>query len=339
MKFVIHIGPHKTGTTYLQLSFRALRAELAARSTIFPEFWELASGNPSQLPLTLALRDGQMDALAPRFAELANSGATRILISSEDISTQETPAIERLRLLTEGHEVQFVFYLRRWSELVPSSWQESIKQGQSHTLPAFLLAHLQRPDASRLLNFDLKISRITDVFGGDCLRLVAYSELRDQGVDIFQHFAANFLDWPDAPLPDLKVRANISRDFKEAELLRALNAMAKIQGASVADGIRKSFDRVRPRLKLNHLYACMDKHSTTLRVNENLPALTHLHEMLAEKYLSRTVPPRPPARMFRPRNGEVAYIAGDYMAEDGAANALRAIFARVRAEGEEVPAA
>lgn len=329
MKFVIHIGPHKTGTTYLQLGFRALRADLAAHGTIFPEFWELAPGNPSQLHLTQQLRDGDTAKLAPRFAELLGSGAERILLSSEDLSNLDAPALERLRALIGGNAVEFVFYIRRWSELIPSSWQESLKQGQSHTFPEFVLVHLQRAEMSRLLNFDMKLGKFAEIFGAESLRIVGFCEVRERRMDLIQHFASHFLEWADAPIPKLPPRANSSRDPREAELLRALNAIARAHGGTPADALRKAFDRARENIDTTLLYAAMDRHTATLRLNESLPALVRLHETLAEKYLPRMVPPRLPNKLFRPRNPEVSYIAPDYLAEPGAATALRTAFAQL----------
>ncbi len=333
-KFVIHIGPHKTGTTYLQLGFRALRAELAAHGTIFPEFWELAPGNPSHLKLTLQLRDGNNTDLAPRFAELLATGADRVLLSSEDLSNLDTPALEKLRALIGANEVELVFYIRRWSELIPSSWQESIKQGQCHTFPEFVLVHLQRAEMSRLLNFDMKLAKFTEIFGADKLRLVGFCEVRERGLDMFQHFAANFLDWPDAPVPKLPPRANSSRDHKEAELLRALNAMARAHGATPADNLRKTFDRMRRTIDTTLLYPAMDRHTAKMRLNESLPSLVRLHDALAEKYLPHMVPPRLPAKLFRPRNPELHYVSPDYLAEPGAATALRQAYDKIRPEME-----
>lgn len=329
-QFIIHIGPHKTGTTYLQLGFRALRAELAANGTVFPEFWELAPGNPSHLPLTLALREGKTEILARQFADLIAGGAQRILISSEDLSNLDEIGAARLRRLTEGHAVQIVFYLRRWSELIPSSWQENIKQGRSITLPEFLLSHLQRPDSSRLLNFDLKLTMFAAIFGPSSLRLIAYNELREKRVDMFQHFAANFLDWADAPVPRVPRQANTSRDIKEVELLRTLNAMARAHDTGPADGLRRTFDRLRPQLKTDSIFSAMERHITPFRLNEKIPALARLHETLAKKYLPHTVAPKLPARLFRAGMGDLSYIATDYLAEAGTSAALRQIYDRVR---------
>jgi len=327
--FVIHIGPHKTGTTYLQLHFRAMRARLEERGIVFPEFWELAPGNPSQLPLTQQLRDGKVDLLRPRFAELLAGGAERILLSSEDLSNLEAPALELLHALIGGKSVQIIFYLRRWSELVPSSWQEGMKHGQFRTLPEFILSHIQQPQLSRLLNFDVKLSRFADVFGAESIKLVSYSELRDRNIDLFKHFAASFLDWPDAHVRRKLTSPNSSRTPENAELLRAVNAMTAQRGAAPDAALRRRLDMHRHELDLEPLFAAMRNHQRTLHFNDSGAALRDLHRTLMQAHISKVVEPKRNKVLFRPRSANLAYIDGDYQLEPGVLPALAAILHRL----------
>jgi hypothetical protein len=339
-EFVIHIGPHKTGTTYLQLHFRALRAALEERGTVFPEFWELAPGNPSQLPLTQQLRDGKLGLLRSRFAELLAGGAERILLSSEDLSNLEPPALELLRTLIGGNPVQFVFYLRRWSELVPSSWQEGMKHGQYRTLPEFILSHIQQPLLSRLLNFDLKLSRFADVFGADSIKLVSYSELRDRNIDLFKHFAASFLDWPDAHARRKLTSPNSSRAPEIAELLRAVNAMTAQRGGTPDAALRRRLDMNRHELDLEVVFAAMRNHQRTVHFNDSGAALRELHRTLILAHIAKVVEPKRNKKLFRPLSAHLAYIDGDYQLEPGVVPALAAIIDRLRAiERDERPGA
>jgi hypothetical protein len=329
--FIVHVGPHKTGTTYLQLSFRKLRKELAARGTIFPECWQLASGPPGQVPLVSKLRNGQIDLLIPEFATLLASGADRILISSEDISDLDRAALARLRDLTAGHPIQIIFYVRRWSELMPSAWQETIKHGHYQTLPEFMLTHLERPEESRLLNFDMRLSVFCEIFGDASVTLVSYNELRDRNIDLFQHFAGTFLGWLNAPTAERLRASNTSRAPAEAELLRALNAMGRAHQIHGSVAIRKAFDRMEDKTVPAQLAAAMKRHTRNVRLSDNLPALRRLHESLAEKYNSRTVPARSSQQLFEPLSRDIEMVGGDYMAELQAGAALRDIFAKIRA--------
>ena len=333
-RFIIHIGPHKTGSTYLQLSFRGLRQKLAARGVLFPDFWELAPGNPSQLPLTQQLRAGDMDKLAPRFAELRASGAQQILLSSEDLSNAEAPMLERLRELLQGDPVQFVFYARRWSELLPSSWQEHIKQGHRQTLPEFMLRHMTEAQTSRIVNFEVKLAEFAAAFGPDSLRLVAYSELRDRKIDMFRHFAKNFLDWPDAPSRAGTGPANVSGDPRQVEALRLFNVLCHGEEAPLTKALLTAFKRNWRKVELPVLFAAMDRNMARLPFNDDAPGLKGMHAALARKYLDRTVPPHHDARLFKPAHAKLAYVSTDYLAEDGVAAELNAVLRQLKSDAQ-----
>ena len=329
-EFIIHVGPHKTGTTYLQLNLKNNRPVLRKRGIYFPEFWDHAPGNSAQLPLVNHLREGRADLLQPRFEEFAAGDIKTVVLSAEDITNLDVAALTLLRELIGDNPVRIVFYLRRWCELVPSSWQEGIKQGHSFSLPEFMLQHVSRPDSSRLLNFDLKLGRLADVFGMPSLNLVAYSELRERGRDIYQHFAVNFLDWAGAkPLPKL-ANANASRDPREIELLRRLNSMARADGEAPADKLRGVFDRMRGKLDLEPILEAMKPYMRRVRFNDDWPVLRMLHEKLVAKYDAAIVRPKPAHDlMFRPRATDLAYVSPDYVTTPELAATLQSLLSQL----------
>jgi hypothetical protein len=326
--FLIHVGPHKTGTTYLQLSMKAARDEMRARGIFMPEIWEHAPGNPSHSKLAVALREGQIRPIAAQFAAFPADAET-ILISAEDLSNLDVPALLALRTLIGDNPVRIVFYLRRWTELVPSSWQESTKHGQTSTLPEFVLGHVQRPMASRLLNFDLKISAMIEAFGAAHVSLVSYSELRDQKFDLFQHFMHSFLDWDtEPPLPEMQ-KANASRDPRETELLRALHAMAKHRGGTKPEHVRRVFDRNRTAPDVIALLASMKPWLTSLRFNDDWPALKKVHIEMVTKHQRMIVPPKQPGQIFRGSIADLRYVGPDWVLRSGAGHDMENLLDRL----------
>lgn len=333
-RFVIHIGPHKTGTTYLQLQFRWARAKLAQRGIAFPEVWEHAPGNPSHLKLVHQLRDNKMDLLAPRMQELLSGKTETVLLSAEDLSNLDDLAMARLKQLIDGHEVRILFYARRWSELVPSSWQEGIKHGQSHTLPEFMLQHVMRVQASRLLNFDLKLSRFAKFFGPDSVQLVSYSELRDRKLDLFQHFAATFLDWPDAEPRPRPGATNASRTPLDVELLRALNALSIRRHGEANAALRRRFDLHRAELDLEAVASAVVAHAGSVRFADDSGQMRSLHRYLLRDWNSRLVAPHPDDMLFKPKLAKLPYVHGDYLLCPGVVAALNAALDRLEACSE-----
>jgi hypothetical protein len=328
-EFIVHVGPHKTGTTYLQLNLKDARPVLRDRGIYFPDFWDHAPGNAAQLPLVNHLRAGRADLLKPRFAEFHAGDIKMVILTAEDITNLEVPALVLLRDLIGDNPVKIVFYLRRWSELVPSSWQESVKHGHSFSLAEFTLQHISRPDSSRLLNFDLKLARLAEVFGMASLKLVAYSELRERGRDMYQHFAVNFLAWHGAkPLVKL-ANANASRDPREIELLRRLNSMARSDGEAPADKLRGVFDRMRGKLDVEPLLDTMKPYVRRLRFNDDWPVLRLLHEKLLTKYYDAVVRPKPPRDLFRVRAVDLPYVSPDYVVTPESATALQKLLSQL----------
>ena len=215
--------------------------------------------------------------------------------------------------------MRIVFYFRRWSELVPSAWQESIKHGQRWIFPEFMLLTIQNVGHARLLNFDHKLAPFVTVFGADALRLVSYSEVRDQDLDIFVHFADSFLNWPGVVPGGAPAQSNASRDMATTELLRAMNALSgNAPGAAGgADRLWRRFDKLADRDFLAPVLVAISRHTRTQRFHDGAPALQALHDSLAASYHAHIVPPRRRRALFQPKVREIAYAGGDYMAEPG----------------------
>lgn len=332
-EFVIHVGPHKTGTTYLQLSLRAARAALRERNILVADIWDHAAGNPSQSKLAAALRDGREAELAGQIASLIATGCERIVISSEDVSNLPLPALRSLRKLTAGHAVRIIFYIRRWSETVPSAWQEGIKGGQVFTLPEFVLSHAHRPQQSRLLNIDLKINPFVQIFGLPALTLVSYSELRDAGTDMFSHFAANFLGWETGPaMPGTKL-ANASRNPRETELLRSLNALARARGTPAPDALRRFFDQSLNRGAFGDIFESMTPFMQALKFSDEWPALRRIEMDVLTRYRARLIAPKREDALFKPATADLRYVAPDWTLQPGIAAAVNAVHAQAASAG------
>src|SRR5690348_552972 len=121
--FVLHIGPHKTGSTYLQNHLTHNRAVLAGRGIYYPREWTTSEIAWCHAELVRLLKERSYDRVTKTFAELKSAGWPVVVLSIEDfVSLGE----DRLRFLREctGDDVQVVFFARRWSELLRSHGQE-----------------------------------------------------------------------------------------------------------------------------------------------------------------------------------------------------------------------
>jgi hypothetical protein len=141
-RYLIHVGPHKTGTTYLQLRFDAARERLRHHGVAYPIAWSSADTEPSHRKLVVALREGRTDQLRSEFDRIERDDPEYVLISAEGLNHLQEPALALLKTLTRGQPVTVIFYCRRWSDLLPSLWQEKIKHGYDETFPEFFSLNL-----------------------------------------------------------------------------------------------------------------------------------------------------------------------------------------------------
>jgi hypothetical protein len=328
-KVLLHVGPHKTGSSYLQACFSYHREALRARGIALPAAWELAPGNPSHTGLVTALLNndlaGANAVLEGAFAE----GAETLLVSAEDLSVLPVEALQRLRSMLGAADLLVVFYVRRWTDLLPSVWQELVKQGKSMSLPEYFSLQVRNPEASNELNFELKLANLIEVFGQDSIRLVCFSMLADSESDIFSHFSRHFLGWWQAEPPPGAPRYNASRGVKEIELLRQLNAIEFAATGRQSAHVRNKLDAAAPSKHTRLVLEAMEPHCRMLPFNDFLPVLTRMHRALYERFKLNVVRPNPPNMFFRPKKHPLPFVASDYLLQRGIVDALHEIHAEI----------
>ncbi len=135
---MLHVGLHKTGTTYLQGTWAANRAELAAQGVHHPG----AEGEPVQ-------RLGALDALGrqprgatdhriagqwQRLVDLANgSDRPTVLLSAEVLSTATPRQARSIVGAFADREVHVLVTARDIGRVLVSAWQETVKNDATWT--------------------------------------------------------------------------------------------------------------------------------------------------------------------------------------------------------------
>lgn len=127
---LLHIGPHKTGTTAVQQAFDRARPELkrfgvhyAGRTTQTYDAAVDLLGNPGRLGVPR--RRGAWDELVDEVRAAADQ---RVVISSETFSGAKDDTIARLRD-DLGDRLHVVRAVRRLDKLLPSQWQQTVVNG------------------------------------------------------------------------------------------------------------------------------------------------------------------------------------------------------------------
>lgn len=223
---VLHIGPHKTGSTAVQRMLGTNRERLAEAGIHFPE---IGFAHWGQHGLARALADdaqAEAAAILDRLSRLEG----RVVLSSEVFSTLAPEKVARLAESLPAGRVEIVYYQRSLVELPPRIWQEAIRHGGTETFPEHLVRMLVWAERHHLLNPVRTLDAWAGVFGRDAVRIARYAAVRD----VTRDFARRFLPGVEG-LVHRGGRANPGLDAVAAEAVRRANlrggAGARIFGA------------------------------------------------------------------------------------------------------------
>jgi hypothetical protein len=329
-RYVVHIGPPKTGSKYLQSMLFQARQALLAKGICYPDNWWTRPTQTAHDTLFEWLRAGRFAEVEATFREIAAQNHNVVVISSEALEHLTPEQFEKLRDSMGSNPVDIVYYCRRWSDHIPSSWKQAIKTGLYPTLPEYYLAAVRHARYTASINFSLIWNTVCGAFGRDSLKLVSYSNLRDDHVDIFHHFARTFLEWHDetAVLKDALLE-NVSPNAVDTEILRALNWIDfRAKGRHLPDMYVRFSAR---RLELDtHVFE---------KIMANSIAEFELNDGAEEFRLSWNdmnlfadcLVPQSSSResIFEFRTVSVPYVKADYLFKEGAAGELQNLYRRL----------
>ena len=129
---LVHIGPHKTGTTTLQGAFHASRAALAKHGVRYAG----PGRHPMLAVLALTETPGRRGDPPPSrelwdelVAEVTAADDERVVVSSEFFADAAPEVIERVLDDLGRDRVHVVVTLRPLSRILPSQWQQYVQNG------------------------------------------------------------------------------------------------------------------------------------------------------------------------------------------------------------------
>jgi hypothetical protein len=339
-KFVIHIGPSKTGTKSLQRMLFQCRDLLRAHSVDYTDAWWTQPGQFLHDPLLFQLREKRYADVFETFRRVNPTGCRIVVLSCEEFATLALEQLEVLRDAIGRHPVEIVYYCRRWSERIPSEWKQSVKQGDYSTLPEFYLGSTRHAVHSQSINYSLVWANFCKIFGRSSLKLVSYSNLQDQGIDLFRHFSATFLDWPAEEVSrNRQILEHESPTAVDTELLRALNWIDR-QTAPRHNGILYfKFLMQRAALDTRLVEELMIEHMGQVEISDGAEELRlswqHIHEF-ADCLVPRTWTRK---RLFEMRKLPVQYVRCDYLLKKGARRELHRLHQRLAETPSAAPGA
>lgn len=222
---LLHIGVHKTGTTALQDALASERTDLAEHGVLYPG--PRAAAHWPALAVTSGTKPiAQWDRLVGDVAAWPG----RVVISSEGFCVANDATAQRIVSELAGDEqrpVHILLGVRPLSELLASSWQQSLKSGITRPFRKWLelvLAHPEDPSQAFWArnDFGRQVERWSGLVGVERMTVVvadvrqptALAETVEQLLDVPAGLVSRAL--PEG-------RSNRSFTAPEAELVRRVN--------------------------------------------------------------------------------------------------------------------
>lgn len=234
---LVHIGPHKTGTTAVQSAFHQNRSALAEQGVHYAgsqrqpmQAVHAVTGRPSPYA------DGRVPAMrrwSALVGDIRGSKAERVAISSEGFADADEKAVRRIAADLDGGRLHVVVTLRPLAELLASQWQQHVQSGMTMAYESWLRAVFDEPEQRVSRTFwqrhrhDQLIRRWASEVGPANVTTIA-GDPRDREA-LLRTFEAllGLTAGTLVPEPDL---TNRSLTDAEAEAVRAFNAAFRAEG-------------------------------------------------------------------------------------------------------------
>jgi hypothetical protein len=227
----VHIGPAKTGTTYLQDVLWRNRDRLAEQGLLFP-----GRGTVAHFHAALDLReiqfgghdDPRVAGAWDRLVAQVRDAPTAAVITHEILAGADDGQVARVGRDLDGRQIHVVYGARDLARQLPAVWQESLKNRRWRRFDAYL-ATVLRPGAEedpgprgfwRAQDAVATLARWSTI--ADRVHVVTLPQPGAPSDTLWRRFATA-LDL-DGDGFDLDVaRSNASLSARDAELLRRLN--------------------------------------------------------------------------------------------------------------------
>lgn len=212
-KLILHIGPHKTGTTALQLG---LALHQNALQKLDWTYIQKFSCGLSVHSLADCLSTGQVQRAKPALDSLSNC-EKNVVLSSENFSRLSRQQISTLADSINHFKISIVYYIREPSRRLFSAWQEWVKHGYAYTFPEYLCARMasfltdpEINDLVRIQEWELGLPQAE-------MQILNYDSTSDVPTDFLDRFFGLSIS---STRPEVK-RVNESLSLSRTEAIRA----------------------------------------------------------------------------------------------------------------------
>ncbi|MEU9392689.1 hypothetical protein AB0D86_22145 [Streptomyces sp. NPDC048324] len=228
---LLHIGPHKTGTTSIQGALFAAKDRLPAHGVEFPAH----TRHPMEAALAACARPAMIGDIVPAdrhwttlVKQVEATGRRTSVVSSEFFADAEDEAtVARIVRQLGGDRVHVLVTLRPLARIMPSQWQQYVQNGLRMGYEDWLRHMLRKapyeqptPSFWRRHGHDRLVGRWAAVVGPERVTVVVVDD-RDR--DGLMRTFETLLGLPENLLQPVPDTANRSLTLAETEMLRNLN--------------------------------------------------------------------------------------------------------------------
>lgn len=219
---ILHIGSHKTGSTYLQKVFKDNRVLLQEKSILYPvSGCGILFGHHE---IFNAIRsNNNIDSLMRQLTDEHADKYDTIFLSSENFEYLTPDQISRLVGLFSYNQIKIIYFYRAWTPLCYAMWQEEIKHGATIDYESYCLKHMAYPLASNLLNYSRIMDNYEKAIGYHNLLIASYDSII--GIDIAD-FIFSIIGLDNILIEGRGARINSSFDPYLVEIIRVMNEFA-----------------------------------------------------------------------------------------------------------------
>lgn len=236
MKVYIHIGSHKTGSTYIQKMCAELETDLSVQGVLYLKTGRKYFGHHQLVDMIRG--KVPIDNVRALIDDELKENYEAILISSENFEDLKENEIERLISIFGHWECKVIYFFRNWSSLLHSMWQENVKHGAAYNFHMFVSEHVGFPMSSNILNYSLPLRKYAKVLGLQNLTVASY-DLVCESEDLFDYFLS--LIGATSKIEHIYEQVNMGFHAPIVECIRVLNSIAIARGYTPSYLVRQSF--------------------------------------------------------------------------------------------------
>ena len=234
---LVHVGPHKTGTTAVQDAFHRSRAEIADHGVVYAgrgrQPYPQVQAFLGHRGIRGAIRRpiAVWDELASEVRDAEGQGR-RVVLSCESLDNARRGDIDRLVADLGGPDrLHVVRMLRRYDRLMPSQWQQSVVNGARRGFTAWMRAILEDPESDfwHRHGYARQAQMWVDALGAERVTLVVVDETDPRAqLDVFERMTG----LPSGLLPLAGSGSNRSLTSSEVALAQGLGKQLLARGWS-----------------------------------------------------------------------------------------------------------